>query len=84
MLQLGVQVPDEGPTSHNLSMAVIEGQSSVAHVFTIDALCPSGHTDDLSLLHISTCARKYTDIAVVSSSGTTDLVLTILINHFMV
>lgn len=62
MLQLGVQVPDERPTSHNLSMTVIEGQTSIAHVFTIDALCPCGHADDLSLLHISTCTRSYEDI----------------------
>lgn len=54
MLQLAIQVPDERPPRHNLSVAVVEGQASVAHVFTIDALCPCGNTDDLRLLHIST------------------------------
>lgn len=63
MLQLGVQVPDERPASHNLSMAVIEGQTSVAHVFTIDALCPCGHADDLSLLHVSACTTTCEDIS---------------------
>lgn len=59
MFQLGVQVPDERATGHDLSMAVVEGQTSVAHVFAIDALCPRGHADDFSLLHVGTWVRKY-------------------------
>lgn len=59
MLQLGVQEPDERAAGHNLSMAVIEGQTSVAHVFTIDTLRPCGHTDDLGLLHIRTWTRIF-------------------------
>lgn len=53
-LQLGVQVPNEGPPSYNLSMAVVECQTSVTHIFPINTLCTRGHTDDLSLLYICT------------------------------
>lgn len=59
MFQLGVQVPDERATGHNLGMAVVEGQSPVAHVFTVDALCPRGDADDFSLLHVTTWIRTY-------------------------
>lgn len=54
ILQLGVQVPDERAPRHDLSVAVVEGQTSVAHVFTVDALCACGHADDLGLLHVRT------------------------------
>lgn len=62
ILQLGVQVPNEGPTSDNLSMAVVECQTSVTHVFAINTLSSCGHTDDLSLLHICTCTTRYKDM----------------------
>lgn len=58
MLQLGVKVPDEGATSYNFGVAVVEGQASVAHVFAVNALCPRGDADDLSLLHVSACTKK--------------------------
>lgn len=60
ILQLRVQVPDERATSYDLSMAVVEGQASVAHVFPVDALCSRGHADDLSLLHICTWMEQIT------------------------
>lgn len=58
VLQLGVKVPDEGAASYDFRVAVVEGQTSIAHVFTIDAFRPRGDTDDLSLLHISACAKR--------------------------
>lgn len=60
-VQLGVQVPDERAASQDLGVAVVEGQTSIAHVFTVDALCSCGHTDDLGLLHIGTWTRRYGD-----------------------
>lgn len=66
ILELRVQEPDERAPSYDLSVAVVESQTLIADIFTIDALCPCGHADDLSLLHIRTCRRnQYRDQMLV-------------------
>lgn len=52
MLQLGVEVPDERAAGHDLGVAVVQGQASVAHVLAVYALGPRGHADDLGFLHV--------------------------------
>lgn len=59
-LQLREQESDEWPSCDDLSMAVVKGQTTVAQIFTLNALSSGGHTDDLSLcLWICTCLTKH-------------------------
>lgn len=52
MLQLGVEVPDEGAAGDNLCVAVVECQAAVAHVLAVDALGARGDADHLGLFHV--------------------------------
>lgn len=53
MLQLHVEIPDQGATSNDFSVTIVERQATVAHILAVYTLGSRGDADDLSVLDIS-------------------------------